>query len=228
MGLNDFLPASRQAHGALTGAGEDLLTLPRGYTTMAANMATTGGKGGNRLRPVIWGTAAFLLLLPLVAMQFTTEVKWTGIDFVAMGILLLTACSAYELGTRMSSNWIYRLAFGSAVIGGFLEVWVNVAVGMVGSEANHYNRWFGLVLLVGVVGALSVRFRPRGMVGTLLAMALVQVVIAAVALVAGWDPLGSTLSGLFAGIWLVSAALFHWAGQQPEFARRAEPAPRNA
>ena len=38
-------------------------------------------KGGGRWRALMWGGAACLLLLPLVAMQFSDEVRWTGGDF---------------------------------------------------------------------------------------------------------------------------------------------------
>ena len=43
-------------------------------------------------RIAMWGTAAFLLLLPAVAMQFTSEVDWGPGDFMVMGVMLLTAC----------------------------------------------------------------------------------------------------------------------------------------
>jgi len=43
---------------------------------MAKNTENGGGRRGNRWRIAIWGSAAFLLLLPLVAMQFTGEVVW--------------------------------------------------------------------------------------------------------------------------------------------------------
>jgi hypothetical protein len=34
------------------------------------------GRRGSRWRLAIWGTAALILLLPLLAMQFTDEVAW--------------------------------------------------------------------------------------------------------------------------------------------------------
>ena len=38
----------------------------------------TGGEWGNRLRVAVWVLAVGLFLLPLVAMQFTAEVKWAA------------------------------------------------------------------------------------------------------------------------------------------------------
>ncbi|KGM53307.1 hypothetical protein N800_07895 [Lysobacter daejeonensis GH1-9] len=38
-----------------------------------------------RIHWVVWGGGATLLLMPLVAMQFITEVDWTSSDFAAMG-----------------------------------------------------------------------------------------------------------------------------------------------
>ena len=43
---------------------------------------------GGVVRWLVWGGAAALLLLPLVAMQFTEEVQWTWHDFVIMGVML--------------------------------------------------------------------------------------------------------------------------------------------
>lgn len=177
---------------------------------MAAVM-NGNGRRGNRLRYAIWGTAAFLLLLPLVAMRFTSEVNWDGADFLVMGVLLFTACSIYELGVWLSTSTLYRAGYGAAVLGGFLLVWINLAVGMVGD--GPFNLWFVLVLVVGIVGALITRFRAAGMARTLLAMTAVQVAIPIYALMVGMDPRGSILSIVFAGIWLVSAALFHRAAR---------------
>ncbi|MGH8077936.1 MAG: hypothetical protein ACREPE_11510 [Lysobacter sp.] len=44
---------------------------------------------GDRWRIAIWGTAALLLLLPLVAMQFTDEVDWDETDFIVIGAMIL-------------------------------------------------------------------------------------------------------------------------------------------
>ena len=62
------------------------------------------GQRGNTLRIVVWGTAAFLLVLPWVAMQFTSEVAWDLMDFVVFGAMLLVVCGAYDLATRLTGN----------------------------------------------------------------------------------------------------------------------------
>ena len=177
---------------------------------MAAHMHGDGEHRGNRWRPVIWGGAAFLLSLPLLAMQFfpASGVNWTLADFVVMGAMLSIACGAYELVAWLSGNTAYRAAAGVAILAGFLTVWVNLAVGMVGSEDNPYNLLFAGVLAIGLLGALFARLEARGMVRAMYATAFAQALVAAVALVAGWDPRGAVFSTFFAVPWLVSAALF--------------------
>ena len=70
-----------------------------------AGEAENGVKGrGNPWRMAVWGTAALLLLLPLAAMRFTEEVKWTMSDFIVFGAMLLAACGAYEFGARRSGS----------------------------------------------------------------------------------------------------------------------------
>ncbi len=163
----------------------------------------------NPLRWWVWGGAAGLLLLPLIAMQFTREVDWDGADFAVMAVMLAVLCGLYELGAWLGGAPAYRAGMGMAAGTGFLVVWVNLAVGMIGSEDNPYNLNFGLVLLIGLVGALLARFRPRGMALALVAAAALQALVAGIALVAGWDPQGAILSSGFVVPWLSAAWLFH-------------------
>jgi hypothetical protein len=156
----------------------------------------------------VWGTAALLLLLPLVAMQFTDEVDWTLSDFIVMGAMLSAACGAYELATRMTGNRAYRAAVGVAVVAAFLLVWVNLAVGIIGSENNSANLLFAGVLAVGLVGALLARFQPRGMARAMVATAIAQALVAVVVPLAGWDLKAVPLTAFFSAAWLVAAWLF--------------------
>lgn len=181
---------------------------------MAANMENGSGRRGNPWRIAVWGAAAFLLLLPLVAMQFTEEVDWTLSDFAIFGTMLFVACGTYELAARMSRNTTYRAAAGVAVVAAFLLVWINLAVGIIGSENNPANLMFGGVLVVGIIGALIARFRPQGMAIALVAMAIAQALVGAIALFGGMGNEAVLLSGFFAALWLASAGLFHKAARE--------------
>ncbi len=165
--------------------------------------------------------AAFILLLPLLAMQFTDEVVWDGADFAVIGAMLFGACGACELTARMTGNIAYRAAVGVAVATAFILIWMNLAVGMIGSEDHPANLMFGGVLAVGILGALIVRFRPHGMARALAATALAQGLVGAIALIAGLGSAGANwpgaivfLTGFFATLWLVSAWLFRAAARE--------------
>jgi hypothetical protein len=157
---------------------------------------------------------AFLLLIPLVAMQFTHEVVWTLFDFVVAGTLLFGTGLTYLLVARLGNNATYRLAVGVAVMAGLLLIWVNLAVGFIGSENNPANLLYGGVLAAAFIGAIAARFRPQGMAYAMFAAALVQFVVPFIA-AAIWKPevnLGMlqvlALNTIFAGIWATSGWLF--------------------
>ena len=78
-------------------------------------------------------TAAFLLLIPLIAMQFTNEVNWTAGDFLAMGILLVGTGLACEVVLRKVKKTRYRIALCAALIVALLLIWAELAVGIFGT-----------------------------------------------------------------------------------------------
>ena len=165
---------------------------------------------------------AFLLLLPLVAMQFTDEVVWDLADFAVAGVLLFGAGLTYQLISRKAGSIAYRVAVGLAVATALLLVWINLAVGIIGSEQNPANLMYMGVLAVAVIGALIARFQPHGMARALFATAAAQVMVAVVALIADlgasgptWprDVLGAT--GLFAALWIGSSLCFRHASRKP-------------
>jgi hypothetical protein len=157
---------------------------------------------------------ACVLMVPLAAMQLTDEVAWSPTDFVVAGALLFSAGLAYKLLAGRTGNAAYRAAVGLAVASALVLVWLNLAVGIIGSENNPANLMYGGVLAVGVIGAVFARFRPRGMARVLLAMALAQALVAAIALIGRLGSPGSgpleilTLNGLFVALFAGSAYLF--------------------
>jgi hypothetical protein len=188
---------------------------------MAANMQNGGAGRKSPWRIAPWASAAVLLLLPLIAMQFTHEVNWDETDFIVFGAMLVGACGAYELATRMTGNTAYRAAVGVAVVAAFLLIWINLAVGIIGSEDNPANLMYGGVLAVGIIGAVIARFEPHGMARALVGMALAQVLVAVLALIfrwgshgENWPPVIVVLNGFFAALWLGSAWLFRRAARE--------------
>jgi hypothetical protein len=186
-----------------------------------AGEADSGGEGrGVFRRRAPWAFAALVLLLPLVAMRFTDAVVWDGTDFAVAGAMLLSACGAYELAAR-TGNRAYQAAVALAAVAALILVWMNFAVGVIGSEDDPANLMYGGVLAVGLLGAVIARFRPRGMAYALCATALAQALAGAVALVAGWGAAGANwpgvvvvLTGFFTALWLVSASLFRKAARE--------------
>ncbi len=183
------------------------------------------GSIGPAYRPVI-GVAlktAFILLLPLLAMQVTDEVVWDLADFAVAGTLLFSAGLTYKLVSKKMGGVSYRIAIGVTLAAAFLLIWVNLAVGIIGKEGDPANLMYVGVLAVGVIGSIIARFQPRGMARVLLATAIAQVLVAAIALIAG---LGSPqsgpgdilmLNGFFVALFTGSAWLFWCAAR-----RRAE------
>jgi hypothetical protein len=76
---------------------------------------------------------AILLSIPLVAMQFTSEVDWSLTDFVIMGVLLLSTGLCCELVLRKVRTTGGRLAFCAVILFVFFLIWAELAVGIFGS-----------------------------------------------------------------------------------------------
>ena len=169
-------------------------------------------------RLTIWATiVVIILMIPLVAMQFTQEIRWNLLDFIIMGVVLFGIGLAYELIAKKSQKTVYRVAFVIGFLGAFLLFWVNGAVGIIGSEGQSANLLYGAVFMVGLVGSLVSRFQPKGMARTLFVAAIVQMMIPAIALFI-WPPPETSwlpsifgvfvLSGFFAILFILSALLF--------------------
>lgn len=164
----------------------------------------------NVLRMMGWVAVAALLVLPLVAMQFTREVNWTISDFIFAGVILGGAGLATEFLVRRSGSNFYRIGAVLTILVMFLTVWSNLAVGIIGDEANAYNLLFFGVILLAMIAMILSRFRPVGMAFATLAAAVVQAAVSAIGMSA--DLRGGMISLGFAGLWLIAAALF-WAAR---------------
>ena len=165
--------------------------------------------------------AAFILLLPLLAMQITDEVVWTLSDFGVVGVLVVGTGLTYQLAARKAGNVAYRAAVGVALAAALILLWLMGAVGIIGVEGDRADLMYFGVLAVGIIGAIIARFQPDGMARALLATALAQAAVAVIALIAGkhQDPVTSVpelvgLNGFFVALFVGSAWLFRHAARK--------------
>ncbi|MFN3451684.1 MAG: hypothetical protein ACK4ZE_05955 [Sphingorhabdus sp.] len=144
-------------------------------------------------------------------MQFTTEVNWDETDFVVAAIIFGMVGGLIEFAVRLSSNWYFRVGSMFAVLAGFMVIWSNLAVGMIGNEDNPVNLWFGLVLLIAIGGSIASRLRGSILPQAMFAAGLVQMYIGIFAGIFGNDVRGGRYTIALSIIWLISGLLFWFA-----------------
>ena len=82
---------------------------------------------------IIFIVTALILSIPLIAMQFTSEVNWDFKDFIAAAVLLLSAGLAIEVVIRnVKTNTLRTVLFLIILLALFL-IWAEMAVGIFGS-----------------------------------------------------------------------------------------------
>lgn len=86
----------------------------------------------NRLA-IILSVAGLLLLLPLIAMQFTNEVNWTLSDFIVAGGLLFGTGGLIELAMRKINKVGTRVWVILGILVVLFLVWAELAVGIFGT-----------------------------------------------------------------------------------------------
>jgi hypothetical protein len=81
---------------------------------------------------IIWIAlvTGLILLIPLIAMQFTGEVAWTLSDFVVAGALLFGTGIIFMLAARKIRDNSHRVVIGVAFAAAFLYLWAELAVGI--------------------------------------------------------------------------------------------------
>jgi Kef-type K+ transport system membrane component KefB len=79
----------------------------------------------------VFVVTALILMVPLVAMQFTLEVNWDITDFIVMGTLLSSVGLLIMLAKRTVKNTNHRVVVILALLAAFLLIWAHLAVGIV-------------------------------------------------------------------------------------------------
>jgi hypothetical protein len=166
-----------------------------------------------------WIIGVAVMLAPLIAMQFTKDVAWDAADFAVLGVMVFGSAAAYSLALRITPERSYLAGIGLTLLATFALIWINLAVGIIGSEDDPTNQIFSLILAVALIGALVARFKPEGMAKAMAATALAQLAVSVILFATGK---GATfiLAGLFMGLWLGAAWLFRRAAV---YARPTQP-----
>lgn len=87
----------------------------------------------NKRLIIILSAAALILLIPLIAMQFTNEVNWGIFDFTVMGVLLFGTGLFCELILRKVKNFKTRIVICVFAFVALLLIWAELAVGIFGT-----------------------------------------------------------------------------------------------
>ena len=88
----------------------------------------------NKRLLVILLSVTGLLTIPLIAMQFTSDVNWTLFDFMVAGVLLFSTGLTIELLFRTVRSRRYRLLLCGVVLAVLFLVWAELAVGIFGTR----------------------------------------------------------------------------------------------
>lgn len=89
---------------------------------------TTSGIQQSLLRVGL--VTAGILMIPMIAMQFTSEMQWDHTDFIVFGILISATGLLIELVRGKVRNTNYRVGLFITVVLAFLYIWAELAVGV--------------------------------------------------------------------------------------------------
>lgn len=87
----------------------------------------------NQRSLVIFAIPAVLLVIPLVAMQFTKEVDWTVSDFIIGGVLLFGTAGLIDMVLRKIKSSKSRFIISLIILAVLFLVWAELAVGVFGT-----------------------------------------------------------------------------------------------
>jgi len=71
-----------------------------------------------------------VLSIPLIAMQFTSEVNWGPGDFALAGLLLFCSGVIYVVASRRIHSKAHRAVVAAIVVGVLAVVWAELAIGL--------------------------------------------------------------------------------------------------
>jgi hypothetical protein len=147
--------------------------------------------------------------------------NWSAADYLIFALMVLALVGGLILMRRMSGDIAYRLGALTALLAGFVMVWANGAVGLIGAEGSDLNLLFFAFPGLGLLGAALSRLRPAGLARTCTLLLIAQLTVGAGLFLTGLisqedvpvrDVALTTL--VFATAWGLAAALFQRAARR--------------
>lgn len=74
-----------------------------------------------------------LLLIPLIGMFVSDEINWSAIDFIIMGVLILSLSFSIKIFLSTTKKLKYRIIGISLILLVFIMIWAELAVGIFGT-----------------------------------------------------------------------------------------------
>lgn len=88
----------------------------------------------NKRRTIIFILISMgLLLIPLIAMQFTDEVQWSLVDFIIAAVLLFGTALLLDFVFRKVKKKTQQIILLIALLLLFFLIWAELAVGILGT-----------------------------------------------------------------------------------------------
>ena len=86
----------------------------------------------NRFKFILAGIG-IVLCIPLIAMQFTSEVNWSPFDFIVAFVLLFSLGTAVEIILQRIKEINSKIAWITLALFIFFLIWAELAVGLFGT-----------------------------------------------------------------------------------------------
>lgn len=159
------------------------------------------------LRITGWTIAALLLVTPAIAMQFPDSgVNWTASDFVFAAVVFGIVGGLFELAARASRNIAYRAGTVAAVACGFLQLWITLAVGIIGSENDPANWTYIAVVITALCTAATAAGAAQVLARAMLVLAVLQLVFFALHMID--VHMTGVIDLFFTALWVLAWRLF--------------------
>jgi hypothetical protein len=138
-----------------------------------------------------------LLIIPMLGNRFVDGWNWTLFDFVWAGTLIFLTGLTYIFISKKANSSLYKKALALSIGAGFILIWINAAVGIIGEDNGSNLLYFG-ALLIGFISAALMKFESKGMSRALFITALLVFLIPFIALLIGIKDFSPSLLKVFA------------------------------